>query len=216
MSIAPKSGCDPASLLPASARCHIDLSYKYGDDDGRRPDRQKEISLAGVVRQSRQSRMTALYLERYLNYGLTRAMMSGKPLIGIAQTGSDLSPCNRHHIELAKRVREASSRWRHPVRISLSSDQETGKRPTAALDRNLAYLSLVEVLLRLSARRRRADHRLRQDHAGPADGRGHRQHPGHRAVGRADAEWLAQGQAHRLRHHRLGIAPAPVGGRDRL
>ena len=93
--------------------------------------------------------MTALYLERYLNYGLTRAeLQSGKPIIGIAQTGSDLSPCNRHHIELAKRVREgiiASGRHRrsnspcHPI-------QETGKRPTAALDRNLAYLGLVEML----------------------------------------------------------------------
>jgi xylonate dehydratase len=92
--------------------------------------------------------MTALYLERYLNYGLTSAeLRSGKPIIGIAQTGSDLSPCNRHHIELAKRVREgiraaggvAFEFPCHPI-------QETGKRPTAALDRNLAYLSLVEVL----------------------------------------------------------------------
>jgi dihydroxy-acid dehydratase len=92
--------------------------------------------------------MTALYLERYLNYGLTREeLTSGKPLIGIAQTGSDLSPCNRHHLELAKRVREgiraaggiAFEFPVHPI-------QETGKRPTAALDRNLAYLGLVEVL----------------------------------------------------------------------
>ena len=92
--------------------------------------------------------MTALYLERYLNYGLTRAeLTSGKPIIGIAQTGSDLSPCNRHHIELAKRVREgirdaggvAFEFPVHPI-------QETGKRPTAFLDRNLAYLGLVEVL----------------------------------------------------------------------
>ena len=92
--------------------------------------------------------MTALYLERYLNYGLTRAeLRSGKPIIGIAQTGSDLSPCNRHHLELAKRVRDgirdaggiAFEFPCHPI-------QETGKRPTAALDRNLAYLGLVEVL----------------------------------------------------------------------
>ncbi len=92
--------------------------------------------------------MTALYLERYLNFGLTLAeLTSGKPIIGIAQTGSDLSPCNRHHIELAKRVREgirtaggiAFEFPMHPI-------QETGKRPTAALDRNLAYLGLVEVL----------------------------------------------------------------------
>jgi dihydroxy-acid dehydratase len=92
--------------------------------------------------------MTALYLERYLNYGLTREeLTSGKPIVAIAQTGSDLSPCNRHHIELAKRVREgirdaggvAFEFPVHPI-------QETGKRPTAALDRNLAYLGLVELL----------------------------------------------------------------------
>jgi len=92
--------------------------------------------------------MTALYLERYLNYGLSRdELTSGKPIIGIAQTGSDLSPCNRHHLELAGRVREgirtaggiAFEFPVHPI-------QETGKRPTAALDRNLAYLGLVEVL----------------------------------------------------------------------
>jgi dihydroxy-acid dehydratase len=92
--------------------------------------------------------MTALYLERYLNFGLTRhELQSGKPIIGIAQSGSDLSPCNRHHLELALRVREgireaggiAIEFPTHPI-------QETGKRPTAALDRNLAYLGLVEIL----------------------------------------------------------------------
>lgn len=92
--------------------------------------------------------MTALYIERYLNFGITRSeLQSGKPIIGIAQTGSDLSPCNRHHIELAKRVREGIVAAGgicfefpvHPI-------QETGKRPTAALDRNLAYLGLVETL----------------------------------------------------------------------
>ena len=92
--------------------------------------------------------MTALYMERYLNYGLTRAeLQSGKPIIGIAQTGSDLSPCNRHHLVLAERVREgireaggiAMEFPVHPI-------QETGKRPGAALDRNLAYLGLVELL----------------------------------------------------------------------
>ena len=92
--------------------------------------------------------MTALYLERYLNYGLTRAeLMSGKPLIGIAQTGSDLSPCNRHHIELAKRVREGIvSMGGIPFEFPCHPIQETGKRPTAMLDRNLSYLGLVEVL----------------------------------------------------------------------
>ncbi len=92
--------------------------------------------------------MTALYLERYLNYGLTRKeLQSGKPIIGIAQTGSDLSPCNRYHIELTKRVRsgiEASGGI--PMEIPVHPIQETGKRPTAMLDRNLAYLSLVETL----------------------------------------------------------------------
>src|SRR6267378_1697910 len=92
--------------------------------------------------------MTALYLERYMNFGLTpKELRSGKPIIGIAQTGSDLSPCNRHHLELAHRVREgirtaggiAFEFPVHPI-------QETGKRPTAALDRNLAYLGLVEIL----------------------------------------------------------------------
>ncbi|MCO6048272.1 dihydroxy-acid dehydratase family protein [Mesorhizobium sp. RP14(2022)] len=92
--------------------------------------------------------MTALYLERYLNYGLTRAeLQSGKPIIGIAQTGSDLSPCNRHHVELAKRVREGIvSEGGIVLEFPCHPIQETGKRPTAGLDRNLAYLSLVEVL----------------------------------------------------------------------
>jgi dihydroxy-acid dehydratase len=92
--------------------------------------------------------MTALYIERYMNWGLTREeLQSGRPVIGIAQTGSDLSPCNRHHLQLADRVREgiraagglAFEFPVHPI-------QETGRRPTAALDRNLAYLGLVEVL----------------------------------------------------------------------
>ena len=92
--------------------------------------------------------MTALYLERYLNYGLTRAeLTSGRPIVGIAQTGSDLSPCNRHHLELAQRVR-AGIRDAGGIAIEFPVHpiQETGKRPTAALDRNLAYLGLVEVL----------------------------------------------------------------------
>jgi dihydroxy-acid dehydratase len=92
--------------------------------------------------------MTALYIERYMNYGLTREeLQSGKPIIGIAQTGSDLSPCNRHHLQLADRVREgireaggiAMEFPVHPI-------QETSRRPTAALDRNLSYLGMVEVL----------------------------------------------------------------------
>ena len=92
--------------------------------------------------------MTALYLERYLNYGLTsKELRSGKPIVGIAQTGSDLSPCNRHHIELAHRVREGiRSAGGIAFEFPMHPIQETGKRPTAALDRNLAYLGLVEVL----------------------------------------------------------------------
>ncbi len=92
--------------------------------------------------------MTALYLERYLNYGLTREeLQSGKPIIAIAQTGSDLSPCNRHHIQLAKRVRDGViSAGGTVIEVPVHPIQETGKRPTAMLDRNLAYLSLVETL----------------------------------------------------------------------
>ena len=92
--------------------------------------------------------MTALYLERYLNYGLTREeLQSGKPIIGIAQTGSDLSPCNRHHLELSKRVRDGViAAGGMALEIPVHPIQETGKRPTAMLDRNLAYLSLVETL----------------------------------------------------------------------
>lgn len=92
--------------------------------------------------------MTALYLERYLNYGLTREeLQSGKPIIGIAQTGSDLSPCNRHHLELTKRVRDGIiAAGGTCIEVPVHPIQETGKRPTAMLDRNLAYLSLVETL----------------------------------------------------------------------
>ena len=92
--------------------------------------------------------MTALYLERYMNYGITPAeLRSGRPIIGIAQTGSDLSPCNRHHLALAVRVRDGiRDAGGIPLEFPTHPIQETGKRPTAALDRNLAYLSLVEVL----------------------------------------------------------------------
>ena len=92
--------------------------------------------------------MTALYLERYMNWGLTPGeLRSGKPIIGIAQTGSDLSPCNRHHLVLAERVRDGiRDAGGIPLEFPIHPIQETGKRPTAGLDRNLAYLSLVEVL----------------------------------------------------------------------
>jgi dihydroxy-acid dehydratase len=92
--------------------------------------------------------MTALYLERYLNYGLSlEELQSGKPIIGIAQTGSDLSPCNRHHLVLAERVREGiREAGGIAIEFPVHPIQETGKRPTAGLDRNLAYLGLVEAL----------------------------------------------------------------------
>ena len=92
--------------------------------------------------------MTALYLERYMNFGLSlEELQSGRPIIGIAQTGSDLSPCNRHHLVLAERVREGIREAGGIVlEFPVHPIQETGKRPTAGLDRNLAYLGLVEVL----------------------------------------------------------------------
>jgi len=92
--------------------------------------------------------MTSLYLERYLNYGLSlEELRSGKPIIGIAQTGSDLSPCNRHHLVLAERVREGiREAGGIAIEFPVHPIQETGKRPTPGLDRNLSYLGLVEVL----------------------------------------------------------------------
>ena len=117
---------DSEELHPPARRLRSQLWFDNPDDPG----------------------MTALYFERYLNFGLTKGeLMSGRPIIGIAQSGSDLSPCNRHHLQLAQRVREgirdaggvALEFPTHPI-------QETGKRPTAALDRNLSYLGLVEVL----------------------------------------------------------------------
>ena len=92
--------------------------------------------------------MTALYLERSLNFGFTpEELRSGKPIIGIAQTGSDISPCNRVHLKLAERVREGiRSAGGIVLEFPVHPIQETLKRPTASLDRNLAYLGLVEIL----------------------------------------------------------------------
>jgi dihydroxy-acid dehydratase len=92
--------------------------------------------------------MTALYLERYMNFGLTLTeLQSGRPIVGIAQTGSDLSPCNRHHLVLAARLRDGiRDAGGVPIEFPVHPIQETGKRPTAGLDRNLAYLGLVEIL----------------------------------------------------------------------
>jgi dihydroxy-acid dehydratase len=92
--------------------------------------------------------MAALYLERFMNYGLTpEELRQGRPIIGIAQSGSDLSPCNRHHLELATRVKEGiRDAGGIPIEFPMHPIFENCRRPTAALDRNLAYLGLVEVL----------------------------------------------------------------------
>ena len=92
--------------------------------------------------------MTALYIERYMNWGVTREeLQSGKPMIGVAQTGSDLSPCNRIHTTLEPRIRDGiRDMGGIPFGFPTHPIQESGKRPTAALDRNLAYLGLVEIL----------------------------------------------------------------------
>lgn len=92
---------------------------------------------------------TAVYIERFTNYGITRdELQSARPVIGIAQTGSDLAPCNRHHVQLAARVKDGiRDAGGIPFEFPVHPLQETGKRPTAALDRNLAYLGLVEILV---------------------------------------------------------------------
>lgn len=92
--------------------------------------------------------MTALYLERYTNFGISvEELQSDRPIIGIAQSGSDLSPCNRHHLVLAERLRDGiRDAGGIPIEFPVHPIQETGRRPTAALDRNLAYLGLVEIL----------------------------------------------------------------------
>ena len=162
--------------------------------------------------------MTALYLERYLNYGLTREeLQSGKPIIGIAQTGSDLSPCNRHHLELAKRVRDGiTAAGGLAMEFPVHPIQETGKRPTAALDRNLAYLGLVEVLFGY-----------------PLDGvvlttgcdkttpacimaAATVNLPGNRPLRRPHAERLVEGRADRLGHRRVEGARGPRRRQARL
>ncbi len=116
--------------------------------DGARKDRSRRLRSRAWFDNPADPGMTALYLERYLNYGLTlEELHSGKPIIGIAQTGSDLSPCNRHHLVLAERVAAGiRAAGGVPIEFPVHPIQETGRRPTASLDRNLAYLGLVEVL----------------------------------------------------------------------
>ena len=160
--------------------------------------------------------MTALYIERYLNFGLTPGeLRSGKPIIGIAQTGSDLSPCNRHHLELAKRVRDGiTAAGGVAFEFPVHPIQETGKRPTAALDRNLAYLGLVEVLMGYFldgvVLTTGCDKTTPGLHHGGGDG----QHSRDRALGRPDAQRLASRRAHRLGHGRLA-ARARISPRAR-
>lgn len=92
--------------------------------------------------------LTTLYMDRYLNYGLTpEELTSKKPIIGIAQSGSDLVPCNRYHLETAKRVKEGiRAAGAIPVEFPIHPIQESARRPTATLDRNLAAMALVEIL----------------------------------------------------------------------
>jgi len=111
-------------------------------------DKEKTLRSADWFNDASQPVDTALYLERYMNFGLTRAeLQSGRPIIGIAQSGSDLSPCNRHHLELAARVREGiRAAGGIALEFPVHPIQETGRRPTAALDRNLCTLALTEIL----------------------------------------------------------------------
>ena len=144
-----------------------------------------------------------------MNYGLTAdELLSGRPIIGIAQTGGDLTPCNRVHLDTVKRVREGiRDAGGVPMEFPLHPIFENCRRPTAALDRNLAYLGPGGDPARLSDRRRGADHRLRQDHAGADHGGLDRGHSGHRAVGRPDARRLARGRPGGLGHGDLALAP---------
>ena len=114
----------------------------------KKPNKKRALRSEAWFNNPHNPGMTALYLERQLNFGFTRGELQGrKPIIGIAQTGSDLSPCNRHHMDLAVRVKEGiRDAGGIPFEFPVHPIQETGKRPTAALDRNLSYLSLVEVL----------------------------------------------------------------------
>ncbi|KAH9886528.1 dihydroxy-acid and 6-phosphogluconate dehydratase [Xylariomycetidae sp. FL2044] len=118
---------------------------KQEEDNKKKP---KGLRSAAWFDRSENLGMRALYVERYLNYGLTAGeLLSGKPIVGIAQTGSDIAPCNRHHLELAKRVRDGiRAAGAIPFEFPVHPIQESSRRPTAALDRNLAYLGLVELL----------------------------------------------------------------------
>jgi xylonate dehydratase len=117
-------------------------------DHGQRPTRPRRLRSQDWFDNPDHIDMTALYLERFMNYGLTpEELRSGRPIIGIAQSGSDLSPCNRIHLELAQRVRDGiRDAGGIALEFPLHPIFENCRRPTAALDRNLAYLGLVEIL----------------------------------------------------------------------
>ncbi|CAN8105084.1 unnamed protein product [Discula destructiva] len=121
---------------------------RNGDDPIDQPKPKTKLRSTNWFNRKGDLGMTALYVERYLNSGFTREeLMSGKPIIGIAQSGSDLVPCNRHHLELAKRVREGiRSAGGIAFEFPIHPIQESTRRPTATLDRNLAYLGLVEIM----------------------------------------------------------------------
>ncbi|PSR90864.1 dihydroxy-acid/6-phosphogluconate dehydratase [Coniella lustricola] len=129
-------------LEETMAKIRGDLASK------KQPKKQPKLRSANWFNRKDDLCMTALYVERHLNSGLTREeLMSDKPIIGIAQSGSDLTPCNRHHIELAKRVRDGiRSAGGIAFEFPMHPIQESTRRPTAALDRNLAYLGLVELM----------------------------------------------------------------------
>ena len=118
------------------------------DSAGDRPSGVRSLRSRAWFNDPANPDMTALYIERYLNYGLSlEELQSDRPIVGIAQTGSDLAPCNRHHLVLADRVKDGiRDAGGIPIEFPIHPIQETGKRPTAGLDRNLAYLGLVEVL----------------------------------------------------------------------
>src|SRR6056300_1321389 len=123
-------------------------SDKTKPGDGPKPSDRPRLRSEHWFNDRAKPDQTALHLERYLNFGLTpEELQSGKPIIGIAQTGSDLAPCNRHFLSLSKRIKDGIVKQGGiPMEFPTHPIQETGKRPTAMLDRNLSYLSLVEVL----------------------------------------------------------------------
>ena len=193
-----------------------------GDDDGeeRKPHDQQPRRLRSQLWFDNPDNpgMTALYLERYLNYGLTREELHVRQADHRHRADRLRSqPCNRHHLELAKRVREGiRDAGGIALRISGASDPgnrqaaDRGARPQSRLSRP------GRGAVRLSARRRRADDRLRQDHARLPDGGGDRQHAGHRALRRPDAQRLAERRAHGLGHRDLEGARGSGRRQDRL